>query len=144
MAKPEEQFDFWLGEWDLTWESEGETGKGTNHIRRVLGDKIIEENFDGTPDIELIGRSYSAYHAETSLWQQTWVDNNGSYLDFKGQFSDGKMVLERDAVREGKTFRQRMVWFDITASAFEWHWQRSDDGGATWDTLWHISYQRKK
>lgn len=41
-SNPENQFDFWLGEWNVTW---GEDGKGTNHIERILEGKIIQENF---------------------------------------------------------------------------------------------------
>jgi hypothetical protein len=41
-TNPENQFDFWLGEWDVTW---GEDGKGENHILRIMDDKIIQENF---------------------------------------------------------------------------------------------------
>lgn len=49
---PENQFDFWLGEWDVTW---GEDGKGTNHIIRIMDDKIIQENFSA-PDLK--GRAF--------------------------------------------------------------------------------------
>jgi hypothetical protein len=52
-AQPESrQFDFWIGEWNAAWELEGKPGKGTNTIRSVLGNCVIEENFDGTPKIE--------------------------------------------------------------------------------------------
>ncbi|RPI88510.1 MAG: hypothetical protein EHM40_22295, partial [Chloroflexi bacterium] len=69
---PENQFDFWLGEWDGTW---GEDGKGTNRIERILGGKIIQESFRA-PDLQ--GMSVSAYDPERKLWCQTWVDNNGT------------------------------------------------------------------
>ena len=37
-SRPEQnQFDFWVGEWKLTWPGEkGELQHGTNSIRRVL------------------------------------------------------------------------------------------------------------
>lgn len=28
-------------------------------------------------------------------WLQTWVDNNGGYLDLEGEFVDSKMTLAR-------------------------------------------------
>jgi hypothetical protein len=37
-----------------------------------------------------------------------------------------------------------MVWRDISAEAFEWDWQRSEDDGETWATQWQIHYRRKK
>ncbi len=134
----EQQFDFWLGEWDVTW---GEDGKGTNRIERILEGKIIQENFIA-PDLH--GMSVSSYDPERKLWCQTWVDNNGTYLDFTGKFEDGKMILTREAIVRGETCKQRMVWYEIQANKFEWNWERSDDSGNTWRVLWQIYYMRKK
>ena len=135
--KPETQFDFWLGEWNVTWNPDG---KATNHVLRILDDKIIQENFSA-PD--LIGMSISVYDPERSLWCQTWVDNNGTYLDFTGTFENEKMILIRDAVVRGEACKQRMVWYNIEPDQFDWNWERSDDSGITWRVLWKIHYQRK-
>jgi hypothetical protein len=135
--QPENQFDFWLGEWDCAW---GEDGKATNCIERILDGKIIREDFVA-PDLH--GMSFSSYDPERALWCQTWVDSQGSYLDFTGKFEGGRMVLVRDAVVRGEACKQRMVWYDIQADRFEWNWERSDDGGQTWRTLWQIHYRRK-
>ena len=136
-SNPENQFDFWLGEWNVTW---GEDGKGTNHIERILDGKIIQENFIA-PDLH--GMSVSVYDPERGLWCQTWVDNNGTYLDFTGKFEDGKMILSRDAIVKGQACKQRMVWCDIQENKLEWNWERSDDNGQTWRVLWQIHYTRK-
>lgn len=135
---PESQFDFWLGEWNCTWTDDG---KGTNRIERILDDKVIQENFEGDG---LHGISHSVWDPERELWCQTWVDNNGTYLDFTGSFHDGQMVLTRDAIVRGKACKQRMVWYNITEEEFDWNWERSDDGGKTWDVKWAIKYKRKK
>jgi len=135
--QPENQFDFWLGEWQVTW---GEDGKGTNRIEHILGGKIIQENFSA-PDFQ--GMSVSVYDPERKLWCQTWVDNNGTYLDFTGKFEDGKMILVRDAIVRGEACKQRMVWYEIQADKLEWNWERSDDGGNTWRVLWQIHYVRR-
>jgi hypothetical protein len=136
--QPEDQFDFWLGEWDARWSKDG---FGTNRIERILDNKIIQENFTA-PD--LIGISVSSYDQERGLWCQTWVDNSGSYLDFTGGFADGKMILSREAIVKGEACKQRMVWFNIQAEQFDWNWERSDDNGKTWRVLWEIHYTRKK
>ena len=91
-TQPENEFDFWLGEWNVTW---GETGKGTNNIERILGGKIIQENFIA-PDLH--GMSVSSFDPERGVWCQTWVDSNGSYLDFTGRFEDDRMILTRNAI----------------------------------------------
>jgi len=136
--KPENQFDFWLGEWNVIW---GEDGKATNRIERILDGKIIQENFIA-PDLH--GMSVSSYDAERGLWCQTWVDNNGTYLDFTGKFENDRMVLSRDAIVRGQACKQRMVWYDIQENQLEWNWERSDDNGKSWRVLWQIHYARKK
>lgn len=76
------QFDFWLGEWELAW---GEEGRGTNVIATSLDDCVILERFDGTPSIPLRGMSVSVYDARLGQWRQTWVDNQGGYLNLDGE-----------------------------------------------------------
>ncbi len=135
------QFDFWLGEWDLTW---SEDGRGTNRITAVLDNRVIQEEFDGTPSTPLRGLSVSTYNTQLGKWQQTWVDNTGSYLDFVGEFVDGKMILSRETTLEGKPILQRMVWYNIAEQTLDWNWERSGDGGETWQVVWQIHYQRKQ
>jgi hypothetical protein len=134
------QFDFWIGEWDLRWEN----GKGTNIIRATLDGCVITEKFDGTPAINLRGTSVSSFNKQLGKWQQTWVDNQGSYLDFVGEFKAGQMVLQRKAVLEGREILQRMVWYNITKDKLDWNWERSEDRGKSWKVLWKITYSRKR
>lgn len=135
------QFDFWLGTWDLTW---GDGLRGSNRIERALDGHVVRENFDGRPGTPLQGLSVSTYDAASGLWRQTWVDNAGSYLDFSGGMSGEQMILTREATIDGRPARQRMVWLNIAADSLDWHWDRSEDGGATWQTLWALHYERKK
>lgn len=143
------QFDFWLGEWELTWKGPqagtpaGETGRAVNVVEKLMGSCVIQENFDAGAG-SLIGKSWSVYNANSGLWQQTWVDNSGSYLVFTGAYEDGRMELRTAPFeRNGKTFISRMVFENITANALDWQWQRSSDGGETWQDVWNIRYQRK-
>jgi hypothetical protein len=134
----ENQFDFWIGEWNVTW---GEDGKGSNRVERILDGKVIQENFSA-PELE--GKSVSVFDPERGLWCQTWVDSNGTYLDFTGRFEGERMILSRDAIVKGQACRQRMVWYDIRENQLEWNWERSDDNGNSWRVLWQIHYTRKK
>lgn len=137
------QFDFWIGEWDLTW---AENGRGRNVITKILDGKAILENFTSLPQDEspaLVGISVSVYNAQTEQWQQTWVDNQGSYLDFVGGMVGDKMILLRDAVIQGKPVQQRMVWADIEPDSINWSWERSSDEGVTWQVVWAIEYRKK-
>jgi hypothetical protein len=147
-ASPEsKQFDFWLGEWDLTWpgKHQDETLHGTNSIRRMLGGCVIQEQFDGGSANPLRGISLSVYNAKLQEWQQTWADNEATYMDFAGGVRDGQMVLEREArSSDGSATRQRMVYKNIAPDSFDWTWEQSKDDGKTWLVIWPIHYTRKK
>ena len=142
------QFDFWLGEWDLSWPAEqtgGEAGQrltGRNSITRLFDDCVIEENFT-THDGGFRGHSVSVFDEKAGLWRQTWVDSAGSYLAFTGGLESGEMILSTDPVeRDGAPVVNRMVFFEMMADSLEWSWQRSTDEGESWSDLWNISYRR--
>jgi hypothetical protein len=144
------QFDFWVGEWDLTsrmrtgpGEEDWAEGKAYNTVKAVLNGCVIVESFNGRPAVELQGMSVSSWNPQLGRWQQTWVDNQGGYLNFLGGLEDGKMILSREAEREGKKILQRMVFENITEDSLDWNWERSEDGGTTWTLLWHLHYARK-
>jgi hypothetical protein len=134
------QFDFWVGEWALTW---GEDANGTNTVSKVLDGCVILEKFDGAPSMQFQGWSVSTFDTTSARWKQTWVDNQGSYLDFVGGFEDGKMTLSRETTIDGKPALQRMVFHNITDDELDWNWERSFDGGETWEPRWQIHYRRK-
>jgi hypothetical protein len=141
-ASPRErEFDFWIGEWDLTW---GVDKRGTNRIESILDGHVIQENFDGAPAAAFRGISLSVYNHDIGKWQQTWVDNTGGYLDFTGEFRHAKMELSRTALESGKPVLQRMVWFNILQDELDWNWERSEDSGQTWQVLWSIHYTKRK
>ena len=100
------------------------------------------ENFDGRPSLDFQGLSFSVYDRNAGCWKQTWVDSEGSYLDFVGSFADGVMELRRSGECDdaGSVFRMR--WENIEPNSLDWSWQRSVDGGETWTTLWAIEYSR--
>lgn len=138
------QFDFWVGTWDATWEG----GGGENVVSKEFDGCVIRENFRANPDstsaTPLTGTSLSTYVSAEKVWKQTWVDNSGSYLDFSGTFDGERMTLARETKdKEGKSYFQRMVWYNITADNFDWNWERSRDG-KEWKVLWQIRYQRRK
>jgi Protein of unknown function (DUF1579) len=142
----QKQLEFWVGEWDLTWpgQNAGETAHGTNTIRRIMDGCVVQENFSGGDSMPLRGTSVSTFDSRSGHWKQTWVDNQGGYLDFVGDFKDGQMILQREAVGPGGAhLQQRMVWKNISATELDWSWESSKDGGKTWQVNWPIHYKRK-
>lgn len=139
------QFDFWVGEWELTWQNaDGTEGKGINVIKKILDGCVIEENFISSDSGNFTGRSYSVYNPNKQIWLQTWVDNTGAYLDLMGGMNDDKMILSRTAVdSKGEKVEMRMVFYDISTNGFYWNWESSRDNGNTWSIAWKIKYTRK-
>lgn len=143
-------FDFWLGEWELSWPGgqggtpEDGEGRGTNVITRILDGCIIQESFRSATGFH--GMSVSSLNPRTGRWQQTWVDNRGGYLVFSGEFRDGEMELRTDEFTNpsGDSQINRMLWTNITSNSLDWRWQRSLDGGETWENLWEIRYVRRE
>ncbi len=134
------QFDFWLGNWDASWEG----GSGSNSVSKILGSCVVYEQFEANDEKPLIGKSVSVYDPRANVWRQTWVDNSGGYLDFEGGWQSDRMVLSRSFERNGKTIMQRMVWYNIKQDAFDWNWEKSEDGGESWTVNWQIHYTRRK
>jgi hypothetical protein len=145
-AAQQKQFGFWVGEWDLTWpgQTKDEVGHGTNRITRIMDGCVVQENFSGGDSLHLRGTSVSTFDLRSSLWKQTWVDNEGGYLDFIGEFKNGQMILQREMKDQvGNRILQRMVWKNITTNELDWSWEASHDGGKTWQVNWPIHYKRK-
>jgi hypothetical protein len=136
-------FDFWLGSWAVTDPATGACG--TNTIRRVLGGRVIEERFAFPAPT---GRAYRGIshtvHVDGRGWCQTWVDNQGLYLDFVGGPVGDQMVLERPAVVEGVASTQRMTWTTTGPDALAWEWARAPEGSDAWQTVWHLDYARSR
>jgi len=140
------QFDFWVGEWIAEWETpEGEKQYGSNSIAKILDGFVIEENFNGNPAMPFLGKSHSVYSVAKRKWLQTWVDNNGGYLDFEGEFENDKMILSRSFTSpKGSKIHQRMIFYNISENEFDWNWELSTDDGKTFNLSWKIHYSRKK
>ncbi|MEO8769332.1 MAG: hypothetical protein ABI402_04590 [Ferruginibacter sp.] len=136
------QFDFWVGTWNLYGADSSLTG--TNTVYKILDGCTVQENFESSK-IAYSGKSWSMYNAQTKLWQQTWVDNQGGYIVLEGKFENGAMNLITGIVKvNGKEQINRMRYHDIKKDGFEWDWETSLDNGVTWKTSWHLRYERKK
>ena len=133
-------FDFWLGEWRVTWD-EGRA-RGRNSIAREYGGNVVYERFDGRPGIDLVGMSVSVYREAVDRWFQTWVDDSGNYFALHGGMEDGEMVLLGELSGPRGRVSLRMRFSDIEDDRFTWRWESSKDDGATWEPLWELAYER--
>src|SRR5918995_5108174 len=93
-AAPEHrQFDFWIGEWEVTTPNGAPAGR--NRIESILDGCALRESWTGAKGGS--GNSYNAYDRQTRRWHQTWVDNGGLVLRLDGVFADGKMILSGES-----------------------------------------------
>ena len=137
------QFDFWIGDWDVT----GPKGNtvGTNTIDRPLGGCVLQEHWVGTSGSR--GSSLNIYDATRKQWHQTWVDNQGTLLLLDGSYADGKMVLSGPGVNAtGAAIVNRITWQREHGDPdrVRQTWETSSDGGKTWQTVFDGLYARKK
>ncbi|MBC8008432.1 MAG: DUF1579 family protein [Prolixibacteraceae bacterium] len=128
------QFDFWIGEWDVT-----QNGKsaGRNSIRPILNGCALSEQWSGTGGFT--GSSLNFYDEETKRWHQTWIDSQGQSLMLEGSFSGGAMVLQTiDRTPDGP--QHRITWTLLDGRSVRQLWQTQEKGGAEWKTAFDGKY----
>jgi len=148
-VKPEESFDFWIGEWDITWtDNVGNPGNGISSVKKIFEGTVIEEEF-----VALVGRSkgykgksLTLHQAQRGRWKQAWIDNQFGFLDLTGTRNNDRIVLttELSTTPDGRKTIHRVTFSDIKMDSFDWFWEFSTDGGISWDPIWKLKYSRKK
>ena len=85
-----DDFDFWVGEWEVRT-SGGELA-GHNTITKRDGGCLIQENWRGGG--ASTGTSVSFFQPSRGQWRQIWTGSNGTMFDISGGFVDGAMRME--------------------------------------------------
>lgn len=139
------QFDFWIGRWEV-FNPEGKKA-GDNLVEAIDGGCALIERWQGMGGFT--GTSLNNWDRATGQWRQHWVDNQGGQLRLAGGFEGGKMVLastepEPHSSRPSATVRQRISWMPLPDGAVRQHWERSEDGGTRWTTVFDGRYVKKK
>jgi hypothetical protein len=141
-AAEHRQFDFWLGEWEVT----NPAGQvvGQSRITSILDGCVLREEWDAARGGA--GTSYNIYDAKTGRWHQTWVDKQGTLLLIEGGLdSSGAMVLQNSERRaDGATVANRITWTRLGPDEVRQRWDTSADGGASWQASFNGLYRRKR
>ncbi|HWB40278.1 MAG TPA: hypothetical protein VG500_03415 [Gemmatimonadales bacterium] len=140
-ATEHRQFDFWIGDWDVTTPAGAMAGR--NRIEPILGGCVLKESWTGARGMS--GSSYNAYDRQKKQWHQTWVDDNGSLLQLDGKFADGKMVLSgetRDT--SGAPVLNRITWQETEPGVVRQLWETSGDGGKSWSVAFDGRYRKRR
>ncbi len=141
-ADEHRQFDFWVGEWEVT-APDGRKA-GDNRISLILRNCVLLEEWTGAAGGT--GKSFNVWDRTRKIWHQTWVDDAGTLLRLEGSLVDGAMVLEGTTrAADGSSVMHRVTWSRVGSAPdrVRQHWQQSRDGGATWDTAFDGLYTRK-
>ena len=140
------QFDFWIGEWEVT----NPKGKVAGHsrIESILGGCVIAEHWSSaTGNGANDGKSYNSYNADLGKWEQFWVDASGSRLVLQGNLANGAMVLEgrqdKPDAATGVAQRERITWTPNADGSVRQLWESSKDEGKSWSIAFDGLYRKR-
>lgn len=136
------QFDFWIGDWDVTSAGDG-VPRGTSHISSEMGGCVIWENWTSGGS-GYFGKSYNTYNVNLQRWEQYWVDNSAGTMFFHGNLKDGVMDYWTDDIPQpnGDKLRRHLQFFKLSPDKVRQFSQGSTDGGKTWQVEYDFTYSR--
>jgi hypothetical protein len=133
------QFDFWIGDWNVTT-PDGQAA-GSNVIKAIQDGCALLESWTGAGG----GTGTSINYVDQGRWHQLWVSNRtgAAPLRLSGGLERGAMVMTGQYQRpDGKLVQSRMRWEAIADGKVRQTWENSEDGGATWTTVFVGIYTR--
>ncbi|HEX6669494.1 MAG TPA: hypothetical protein VF061_08055 [Gemmatimonadales bacterium] len=139
-APEHRQFDFWIGNWEVTTPAGKPAGR--NSIEPILGGCALRESWTGAGGGS--GTSYNAWDRQRRRWHQTWVDNGGLVLRLEGEFTGGRMVLSGETLDSaGAAVLNRITWQETGPGAVRQLWETSSDRGKTWAVVFDGRYRKQ-
>jgi hypothetical protein len=142
------QFDFLVGQWELTVRPKATTLAARLHgAPRLLGVWKAWRAFDGwgiedelritdpSGNPMALTHAMRAYDAAARAWAQSTFDvYRGRFTSATAEWKGTEMlVTSRGADQDGRTYQARMRFYDITPTTFKVRQDRSLDEGKTWD-----------
>lgn len=140
------QFDFWIGQWDVTpWSGVTVPGQkpGFNDVHPILEHCIVFENWTAGTGGD--GKSINYFDINLNKWRQIWMDDSGNPLDYTGEFRDGAMRFtgwNLDA--QGRRVEQKLTFTRIDNDTVRQTFEASSDAGKTWAVTFDGRYVRRK
>lgn len=137
-APAHHQFDFWIGDWEVTTPDGQYAGK--NSIKPILNGCALYESWTGKSGYR--GDSINFYDQTRKQWHQTWIDYAGNPLYGDGGLVDGNMVLSGHGFdAKGNKITNRITWTPNDDGSVRQHWQTSVDG-KEWTTVFDGLYKK--
>jgi len=134
------QFDFWTGHWE-TFDPSGKL-VGTNTIDIIQDSCILRENWKSATS-PYTGTSYNFYDSNTSMWTQTWIDNQGGALILKGSYHNNKMILSSEPIKnnDANSVFNKITWTNNKDGTVRQLWE-SKTGDGEWSVLFDGTYKK--
>lgn len=153
-----QDLSWFIGEWDVHSRMllDAETDEWieedlhTVHSYEMNGN-LIFEHFGGPLGGEPFeGWSLRKYNANTGNWEQRWVDvAPGGFANWIGRWDAETTTFTGYAQRFiDENFNvtgdnaAREIFDNITEDGFDWRYEQTSDGGATWSVTWTLDYRR--
>jgi hypothetical protein len=135
--KPENDFDYLLGDWEFTAsQPEYPHFVGRWSAVRLVEGQILDEyrvldDKGGTVYVTMTVRNYNK---QAKRWELVSADAGGGLLDFgTAQRAGNEMHIEqRFGVAAGKPSLWRIRYYNIQPNSFSWIADRSTDDGKMW------------
>ena len=135
------QFDFWIGDWNVTSNVNAGVQVGKSHVELILGQCVIFENWTASPGS---GKSFNAWNADLGCWQQNWMDELGDVTNYTdGHFTEGAMRFHaRKKTAAGVLQEHKLTFFPLGPDEVRQLGEHSEDGGATFKVDYDLDYRR--
>lgn len=140
LTRPESrQFDYWVGDWDVTTASNQPAGKSS--VQLLLGGCALLENWTSVTGFS--GKSLNSYNSNLKMWQQFWTDQTGRVTEYRdGEFVNGSIrVTAHTYGKAGGLIR--MTYTPIDKDLVRQWGEASSDSGKTWVTTFDFYYHRR-
>lgn len=153
-APQNDQFNFWLGEWDVNlkvrqpdnlWKDQHQA---IARIYSLLGGQAILELWEEQGrDNGIIGYSIRYYDPSIDKWV-LWLNwpgqNRSATTSLAGVFRHGRGEFfgERQ-INDSTVMVSRYTFSDITKNSLRWDDAYSTDGGKTWSNNWIMEFSRR-
>ena len=150
-----EDFDFWLGEWQVVATETGEL-RGYDKIRMIHDGCVMKQEWHQMDDLfslnaspnRLRGTSLTGIDAK-GRWRQLWTDNTGTNMILTGGIEDGVMVLRSEWITvprpNGSTVDVRNLWYwhpQPDGMIHNWGEQQRDSETGPKQKYFDITYRR--
>lgn len=135
-----QQFDFWIGEWNV-YKFGTETLVGVNKIERILGGKAIQETYRSSTS-KYEGMSLNKFNPNSKKWEQFWVDNGGLTLHLVGGLVERKMVLSSTENTKDGFVENQITWTPLDDGTVRQTWLTRTEKEKKWQTAFDGIYKK--